>query len=217
MFPIWGDSCIWCFFSGDLLRPPHPGSRVRPGAMWRWRVSVSGWVRQAVFRRNVRFVLPHIKAGGTPEWRNKSFAGLRHNWGRASSLFICCHIGIPRCKNILWDFAKAIANKRRWNAPCFAYAKHYTPNPLIFYSQKIISLSTLNGNRAIIKRFGKRWGGSAVAEGYGGTRQGEAFHPPFYLLSHWRTPLSIPTFGFCRAKNESYSRVFWKIRGDGQA
>ena len=40
--------------------------------------------------------------------------------------------------------------------PCFAYAKHYTPNPLIFYSQKIISLYTLNGNRAIIKRFGKR-------------------------------------------------------------
>ena len=31
--------------------------------------------------------------------------------------------------------------------------------------------------------------------------QGEAFHPPFYMLSHWRTPLSIPTFGFCRAKN----------------
>ena len=40
-----------------------------------------------------------------------------------------------------------------------------------------------------------------------------AFHPPFYLLSHWRTPLSIPTFGFCRAKNESYTRVFWKWWG----
>jgi hypothetical protein len=40
--------------------------------------------------------------------------------------------------------------------PFIAIAIHYTPNPLIFYSQKIISLSTLNGNRAIIKRFGKR-------------------------------------------------------------
>ena len=40
--------------------------------------------------------------------------------------------------------------------------------------------------------------------------QGEAFHPPFYLLSHWRTPLSIPTFGFCMAKNESYIKRFGK-------
>ena len=69
----------------------------------------------------------------------------------------------------------------------------------------------------IIKRFGKRWGGSAVAEGYGGTRQGEAFHPPFYLLSHWRTLLSIPTFGFCKAKNESYIKRFGKRWGGGRA
>ena len=40
--------------------------------------------------------------------------------------------------------------------------------------------------------------------------QGEAFHPPFYLLSHWRIPLFIPTFGFCRAKNESYMKRFGK-------
>ena len=40
-----------------------------------------------------------------------------------------------------------------------------------------------------------------------------AFHPPFYLLSHWRTPLSIPTFGFCRAKNESYMKRFGKRWG----
>ena len=40
-----------------------------------------------------------------------------------------------------------------------------------------------------------------------------AFHPPFYLLSHWRIPLSIPTFGFCRAKNESYIKRFEKRCG----
>ena len=32
----------------------------------------------------------------------------------------------------------------------------------------------------------------------------------FYLLSHWRIPLSIPTFGFCRVKNESYMKRFGK-------
>ena len=40
-----------------------------------------------------------------------------------------------------------------------------------------------------------------------------AFHPPFYLLSHWHTPLSIPTFGFCRAKNERYIKRFGKRWG----
>ena len=35
----------------------------------------------------------------------------------------------------------------------------------------------------------------------------------FYMLSHWHTPLSIPTFGFCRAKNESYMKRFGKRWG----
>ena len=50
---------------GVALAKTEPRRRVRPGAMRGWRESVSGWVRQAVFRRNFRFVLPHIKAGGT--------------------------------------------------------------------------------------------------------------------------------------------------------
>ena len=64
-------------------------------------MSVSGWERQAVFRRNVRFVLPHIKAGGT----------LRNDETNLSPDFAI--IGV---------------------LPCFAYAKHYTPNPLNFFN-----------------------------------------------------------------------------------
>ena len=75
----------------------------------------------------------------------------------------------------------------------------------------LFPLSDFAGQKTkVTQEFFERLGGSAVAEGYGGTRQGEAFHPPFYLLSHWRTPLSIPTFGFCRAKNESYIKRFGK-------
>ena len=136
MFPIWGDSCILCFFSGDLLRPPHPGSRVRPGAMWRWRVSVSGWMGASYFSAECSFRPPAYKSGwNAGEWAIKSSAGLRHNWGRASSLFICCHIGIPRCKNILWDFVKAIAKQKAVKRPIRCCRNSLYPRtPSIFFN-----------------------------------------------------------------------------------
>ena len=145
----YGEITLTCVFLQGLTPPLHPapGTTRSDVTLARecQRLCASG-----CFSAKCSFRPPAYKSGwNAAEWRNKSFAGLRHNWGRASSLFICCHIGIPRCKNILWDFAKAIANKRRWNAPCFAYAKHYTPKPSIFYSQKIISLSPLKGNRAL--------------------------------------------------------------------
>ena len=64
LYSQYGEITYFVLFCRGLRRP-CTRRRVRPGAMWRWRVSVSGWVRQAVFRRNFRFVLPHIKAGGT--------------------------------------------------------------------------------------------------------------------------------------------------------
>ncbi|MBR2723360.1 MAG: hypothetical protein IKB77_03420 [Lentisphaeria bacterium] len=59
-----------------------------------------------------------------------------------------------------------------------AYATHYTPNPSGFYFRILRSKK-----RKLHKSFWKDWGGSAVAEGYGGTRQGEEFSVFFILLS----------------------------------
>ena len=133
----------WFFITRGLTSPPCiPGAGYDPercdAGAW---VSAAGCVRLffgEMFVSSSRFFA---------EWRNKSFAGLRHIFFR-----VCCHIGIPRCKNILWDFAKAIANKRRWNAPCFAYAKHYTPNPSIF-SQKINFIISPQREQSVFKKF----------------------------------------------------------------
>ena len=164
----YGEITLTCVFLQGLTPPGVPPAfllrwRVPPPALSRRSVAktepgagydpercdAGAWVSAAVC---VRLFFGEMFVSSSrffAEWRNKSFAGLRHNWGRASSLFICCHIGIPRCKNILWDFAKAIANKRRWNAPCFAYAKHYTPNPSIFYFQKNNFIISPQGEQSV--------------------------------------------------------------------
>ena len=59
MFPIWGDN-LFCAFLQGLTPPLHPA----PGTTRSDETLVREC--QAIFRRNVRFVLPHIKAGGTP-------------------------------------------------------------------------------------------------------------------------------------------------------
>ena len=132
-----------CFCRG--LRRPCTRRRVRPGAMRRWRESVSGWERQAVFRRNVRFVLP-LFCGMTKQ----IFRRTSPHCERASSLVICCHIGITRCKNIQRAFAKAIAKQKAVKRPVNCYRNSLYPNPLNFLFSKIISLSPLKGNIAKI-------------------------------------------------------------------
>ena len=79
LFPIWGDICILCFFSGDLLRPPHPRSRVRPGAIWRHSRDVSDWVVSGIICGEV-FALSFLFF---EEWWSKSFTAISHNWGIA--------------------------------------------------------------------------------------------------------------------------------------
>ena len=79
LFSIWGDSCISCFFSGDLLRPPHPGSRVRPGAIWRHSRDVSDWVVSGIICGEV-FASSFLFF---EEWWSKSFTAISHNWGIA--------------------------------------------------------------------------------------------------------------------------------------
>ena len=103
LFPIWGDNCIWCFFSGDLLRPAfhpplfyadaflrlpchgvaqrrrNPGSRVRPGAIWRHSRNVSDWVVSGIICGEV-FASSFLFF---EEWWSKSFTAISHNWGIA--------------------------------------------------------------------------------------------------------------------------------------
>ena len=80
------------FFTGGLAASPRdPCSRVRPrcdvtaqpcvnGGGMSWCCRVSGIISaKCSFRPSSIY-----KASGTQEWRNKSFAGLRHNWGIAA-------------------------------------------------------------------------------------------------------------------------------------
>ena len=101
MSPIWVDICILCFFQG--LTPPG----VPPAFLLRWRVPPSALSRRSVAKTEpgagydpercdagawvsaagcVRLFFGEIFVSSSrffAEWRNKSFAGLRHNWGIA--------------------------------------------------------------------------------------------------------------------------------------
>ena len=101
------------YYKGAYAAPLYPRRRVRPGAMWRWRVSVSGWVRQAVFWRNFRFVLP-------------LFCGMTKQIFRQTSP------QLGYCRVLLTQ-------------------NTIPQTPQFFIFKKIISLSTLNGNRALLK------------------------------------------------------------------
>ena len=62
----------------------------------------------------------------------------------------------------------------------------------------------------IIKRFGKRWGGSAVAEGYGGTRQGGGVPPAFLFAVALAHPVVYSHFRILQGKKRKLLKSFLK-------
>ena len=110
-------------------------------------MSVSGWVRQAVFRRNFRFVLPHIKAGETPP---PFFPSERKGTKKAVFLvfFLKKESKIKKKVEVVAEFVYATANKKGQDRPVFCLRKTLYPKPLNFFLKKLISLSPIKGNRA---------------------------------------------------------------------